>query len=142
MGFSVLFFVGIHAAESQAPLYLAKRVDELGAAFKGRVGIAVRSADDGWETGWREDDLYPQQSVSKMWVAITALDAADRGKVRMSETVNLASRMQTQGEPNRIQISQQTYELVSAEFACEARGTVEIKGMGSVRTYWLCPLAQ
>lgn len=80
----------VPAEPAKAPLYLAKRVDELGAAFKGRVGIAVRSADDGWETGWREDDLYPQQSVSKMWVAITALDAADRGKVRMSETVNLA----------------------------------------------------
>lgn len=74
----------------KTPIYLAKRIDELGKAFKGRVGIAVRSVDDGWETGWREDDLYPQQSVSKMWVAITALDAADKGKIKMTDTVSLA----------------------------------------------------
>ena len=74
---------------AKTPIYLAKRVDDLGKEFKGKVGIAVRSVDDGWETGWREDDLYPQQSVSKMWVAITALDAADKGRVKMTDQVNL-----------------------------------------------------
>jgi beta-lactamase class A len=78
------------AEPAKAPIYLAKRVNELGKEFKGRVGIAVRSVDDGWEAGWREDDLYPQQSVSKMWVAITALDAADKGKVKMTDQVNFA----------------------------------------------------
>ena len=72
-----------------APKYLANRVDELAKAFSGRVGIAVRSVDDGWSTGWREDELFPQQSVSKMWVAITALDAADKGRVRMADKVSL-----------------------------------------------------
>lgn len=72
-----------------APRYLASRIDELGRGFDGRVGIAVRSVDEGWETGWKDDELYPQQSVSKLWVAITALDAVDRGKVRLTDTVTL-----------------------------------------------------
>jgi beta-lactamase class A len=72
-----------------APKFLAKRVDDLAKAFSGRVGIAVRSVDDGWATGWREDELFPQQSVSKMWVAITALDAADKGRVKMSDKVSM-----------------------------------------------------
>jgi len=72
-----------------APRYIHDRVDELGRAFNGRVGIAVRSINEGWSTGWREDELYPQQSVSKLWVAITALDAVDKGRVRLEDPVTL-----------------------------------------------------
>jgi beta-lactamase class A len=72
-----------------APRYLAGRIDELGRGFDGRVGIAVRSVDEGWATGWKESELYPQQSVSKLWVSITALDAVDRGKVRLTDKVTL-----------------------------------------------------
>ena len=74
----------------QAPRYLADRIDQLGKAFNGRVGITVRSVDDGWSTGWRTSELFPQQSVSKLWVAITALDAADKRKVRMDEKVSFS----------------------------------------------------
>jgi beta-lactamase class A len=77
-------------AARTAPKYLANRIDALAKAFSGRVGISVRSVDDGWSAGWREDELFPQQSVSKMWVAITALDAADKGRVKMSEKVGLS----------------------------------------------------
>ncbi len=73
----------------QPPQYLRGQINQLGRAFNGRVGIAVRSVDGGWMTGWREDELYPQQSVSKLWVAITALDAVDKGRVRMTDRVTL-----------------------------------------------------
>jgi beta-lactamase class A len=72
-----------------APKYLRDRVNELGRSFDGQVGIAVRSVDDGWSTGWKADDLYPQQSVSKLWVSITALDAVDKGRVRLDDRVTL-----------------------------------------------------
>src|SRR5690349_7390654 len=72
-----------------APGYVRDRIDDLGNAFDGRVGIAVRSIDEGWETGWKDRELYPQQSVSKLWVSITALDAVDRRRVRLSDPVTL-----------------------------------------------------
>lgn len=72
-----------------APQYLHDRIEELGRGFDGLVGIAVKSIDDGWETGWRDHDLYPQQSVSKLWVAITALDAVDKGQVSLDDKVTL-----------------------------------------------------
>lgn len=72
-----------------APIFIRDRVNELGRGFDGRVGIAVRSIDDGWSTGWKADDLYPQQSVSKLWVSITAMDAVDRGKVSLDDPVTL-----------------------------------------------------
>jgi beta-lactamase class A len=77
------------AAPTEAPIYLRERVDALGKAFPGRVGIAIRSVDEGWSTGWKADDLYPQQSVSKLWVSMTALDAVDQGRVRLSDTVTI-----------------------------------------------------
>ena len=72
-----------------APQYIRDEVTELGQGFDGRVGIAVKSIDDGWETGWKDHELYPQQSVSKLWVAITALDAVDTGKVKLDDPVTL-----------------------------------------------------
>jgi beta-lactamase class A len=74
---------------AQAPQYLADRVDQLGKGFNGRVGIAVRSIDEGWSTSWNGNELNPQQSVSKLWVAITALDAVDRGRVSLSDQVTM-----------------------------------------------------
>ena len=77
------------ARPPQSPTYLANRVDELGKAFNGRVGIAVRSVNEGWSTSWNGNELSPQQSVSKLWVAITALDAVDQGRVRLDDQVTL-----------------------------------------------------
>ncbi len=76
-------------AAPRAPAYLDQRIDALAKAFNGRVGIAVQSVDEGWTAGWRADELFPQQSVSKLWVAITALDAVDRGRVRLTDKVSL-----------------------------------------------------
>ena len=73
----------------KAPPYIADRVDDLGRGFNGRVGIAVRSVNEGWSTSWNGNELNPQQSVSKLWVAITALDAVDKGRVSLNDKVTL-----------------------------------------------------
>src|SRR5579872_1334441 len=72
-----------------APSYLRDQITQLGQAFDGQVGIAVRSIDDGWLTGWKSNSLFPQQSVSKLWVSITALDAVDRGKISLGQQITL-----------------------------------------------------
>jgi beta-lactamase class A len=73
-----------------APRYIRDRVTELGRDFNGRVGIAVTSVDEGWSVGWKADDFYPQQSVSKLWVSIAALDAVDKGRVSLDTKVTLS----------------------------------------------------
>lgn len=75
-----------------APAYIQDQVRQLGEGFDGRVGIAVKSVDQGWSTGWKADELYPQQSVSKLWVSITALDAVDRGKISLDQPVTLVRK--------------------------------------------------
>ena len=72
-----------------APASLAQKIDQLGAGFSGRVGISVQSVEGGWRTGWRDGELYPQQSVSKFLVALTAMDGVDKGRLRLEEPVSL-----------------------------------------------------
>jgi adenylate cyclase len=52
-------------------------------------------------------------------------------------TVNLASRVQSSGLPNRVNVSASTAELLSKEFRLSERGTVVCKGVGEVRTFLL-----
>jgi guanylate cyclase len=53
------------------------------------------------------------------------------------DPVNTASRMESHGVPGRIHLSEATYELIRDEFECEARGTVDVKGKGPMRTWFL-----
>ena len=68
--------------ESAAQRILETRVRELGRGFSGEVGIAVRDVDTGWTTSWNGNRFFPQQSVSKFWVALTALQARRRRPAR------------------------------------------------------------
>ncbi len=43
-------------------------------------------------------------------------------------TVNLASRMESQGERGTVQITRATYDLIRDQFDCESRGTINVKG--------------
>jgi guanylate cyclase len=53
------------------------------------------------------------------------------------DAVNTASRMESQGTADRIQITRATYELIKDEFECEYRGTVPVKGKGDMETWYL-----
>jgi PAS domain S-box-containing protein len=53
------------------------------------------------------------------------------------DTVNVASRMESQGKPGRIQATASAYRLLKDCYLFEERGAIEIKGRGWMRTYWL-----
>jgi len=53
------------------------------------------------------------------------------------DTVNTASRMESHGLPGKIQITEATYRLIADDFVCEPRGTVDVKGKGNMRTWFL-----
>ncbi len=53
------------------------------------------------------------------------------------DTVNTASRMESHGCSNIIQISRQTYDLVQREFVCESQGMMHIKGKGDMEVWSL-----
>jgi len=55
------------------------------------------------------------------------------------DTVNLASRMESGGMPDAIQVTRSVYEKLKDEFVFESRGTIEVKGKGGVEA-WLLKL--
>jgi class 3 adenylate cyclase/tetratricopeptide (TPR) repeat protein len=53
------------------------------------------------------------------------------------DTVNIASRMESNSEPGRINISANTYELIKDDYACEYRGELEVKNRGTMKMYYV-----
>ncbi len=53
------------------------------------------------------------------------------------DTVNLASRMESGGIPDSIQVTRPVYERLKDLFVFEARGAIEVKGKGSVEAWLL-----
>jgi len=53
------------------------------------------------------------------------------------DTVNTASRMESQGSSGKIQITRATYELVKNEFDCEYIGVIPVKGKGNMDVWHL-----
>ncbi len=78
------------ARPGQAPIGLRDEINRLGRSFDGKAGIAVVSLRDGWTIDYNSASLFPQQSCSKLWVAITALDAVDRGTVSLNDRVTIS----------------------------------------------------
>ena len=53
------------------------------------------------------------------------------------DTVNTASRMESQGMAGRIQVTQRLYERLQSKYQFEKRGLIPIKGKGEMMTYLL-----
>lgn len=82
-------FGSVSPAERAARRVLEERITKLGRDFPGRVGIAVRDVETDYAASWRGDRLFPQQSVSKFWVQLTAMDAVDRGRLELDRAVTV-----------------------------------------------------
>lgn len=79
----------LNGEESAAKRALEARINEIAANFNGDIGIAVRDVEQGWTIAFDGDTWFPQQSVSKFWVAMTALDRADRGMLSLDAPITL-----------------------------------------------------
>ncbi len=53
------------------------------------------------------------------------------------DTVNIASRMESQGLPGKIQVTETVYQRLRDRYCLEYRGEIAIKGKGTMNTYWL-----
>jgi class 3 adenylate cyclase len=53
------------------------------------------------------------------------------------DAVNTASRMESHGVVNCIQLTETTYKYLKDKYSCEERGTIEVKGKGNMKVYFL-----
>jgi len=146
------------APSTAAPAALRTRIDALGRAFNGRVGISVVSLRGGWQAEYNAAGLFPQQSCSKLWVAITALDAVDRGRVSLSDRVTLGRddltlfhqpiRAKIKGGVHTTTLSSLLYTAITESDNTAndklmrsiggpqaVRDMIDAKGLGSIRFY-------
>ncbi len=145
-------------ATSAAPDALRNRINSLGGGFDGIAGISIYSMRDGWQIDHNAARLYPQQSCSKLWVAIAALELVDQGRISLGDRVTLGRNDLTLfHQPLRAKIlgGGATTTLGALLFTAmtesdntandklmrsiggpdAVRGMVERKGLGSIRFY-------
>ena len=53
------------------------------------------------------------------------------------DTVNVASRMESLGESEKIQVTEPVYQSLKYRYSFKERGEIEVKGKGTMTTYWL-----
>lgn len=53
------------------------------------------------------------------------------------DTVNLASRMESAGVPDSVQVTRTVYDQLQGQFVFESRGAIDVKGKGKVETWLL-----
>lgn len=74
----------------QAPQGLQDELAQLWRTFPGKTGIAVQRIDGGpWTVSFRGGDMFPQQSVSKLWVGLAVLDQIDKGRLTLQTPVTI-----------------------------------------------------
>jgi len=77
------------AVAAPAPAEFQAEIARLAKAYGEPVGIAVSDVGKGWIASADGDEVFPQQSVSKLWVAMSVLQAVDRGQLQLDRTVTM-----------------------------------------------------
>lgn len=72
-----------------APAELQERLAKLAESYREPVGIAVTDVSQRWTAQVAGEEVFPQQSVSKLWVALAVMQAIDRGQMSLDQPVVL-----------------------------------------------------
>lgn len=75
------------APRPAAPPELQKDLQAIARSYGEKVGIAVTDVSNSWVASVAGQEAFPQQSVSKTWVAVTVLDAVDSGRLTLDMPV-------------------------------------------------------
>ncbi len=76
-------------AAPAAPAALQATLERIAAGYGEPVGIAVRDVTAGWTAAVLGDETFPQQSVSKLWVALTVMQGVDDRRLALDQTVTM-----------------------------------------------------
>jgi beta-lactamase class A len=69
------------------PPALQDKLEKLASHYGDPVGIAVSEVGSNWMAAVNGQGLFPQQSVSKTWVALTVMDQVDHGRLHLDDPV-------------------------------------------------------
>ena len=138
--------------DALAERYSVEKIKTIGDAYMVAAGVPTPRADHAqvmalmaidMREAMRSDDTVGHLGLElRIGINSGPVVAGVIGRKRFlydlwGDAVNMASRMESQGTPGQIQVTQATYELLRDEFELEPRGTVPIKGKGNVETWYL-----
>ncbi|MBR4824403.1 MAG: adenylate/guanylate cyclase domain-containing protein [Spirochaetaceae bacterium] len=130
-----------------------EKIKTIGDAYMAASGLTEDAANDGAEKmcrfaqGLLEDvrkfnKLFPVQIQIRIGINSGELVAGIIGKTKFiydvwGDTVNVASRMESTGEPMRIHVSEPTYFYTKHAFDYKESAQVDVKGKGIMNTWFL-----
>lgn len=79
----------VRVAGPPAPADLQEKIAALAASYREPVGIAITDVNERWTAQVAGEEVFPQQSVSKLWVALSVFQAIDRGQMALDQQVIL-----------------------------------------------------
>jgi beta-lactamase class A len=133
-----------HAPAPPAPAEFQAEVERLSKAYGEPAGIAVSEVAQGWTAHALGDETFPQQSVSKLWVALAVMQAVDDRRLSLDQTVvmgpddrsvfyqPLASRIRA-SRPLQITVADLLrHALIESDNAANDRLIRELGGAGVV----------
>lgn len=132
--------------DALAEKYDCEKIRTIGDAYMVASGIPVPRADHAAALAAMALEMleYGNRSPLRFRVGINSGPAV-AGVIGLKkfqydvwgDTVNTASRMESQGEPGKIQITEATYRLIKDDFVCTPHGPLEVKGKGTLDTWYL-----
>jgi class 3 adenylate cyclase len=144
------------AFDEAAPVFGVEKIKTIGDAYMCAAGIPVEDAEHARKlVGFAlemirlTEELNHQRTKDglKDWhlrigIHSGPLISGVVGKRKFAydiwgDTVNIAARMESSGEVNRVNISASTYDLVKDHFECESRGKIAAKNKGDMDMYFV-----
>jgi class 3 adenylate cyclase len=133
-----------------------EKIKTIGDAYMCAGGIPVADPNHYWniikaareiQEYVRKMNLYREKKGLNPWeirigIHVGPVVAGVVGKKKYAydiwgSTVNIASRMESNGEPGQINISSALYELVQSKYNCTYRGKIFAKNVGEIDMYFL-----
>jgi len=142
--------------DSVAEKYRIEKIKTIGDAYMCAGGIPERNRTNPVEVVLAALDMQkymhqmkndPSRPAARFWdirigIHTGTVIAGVVGHKKMTydiwgDTVNTASRMESSGEPGKINISGTTYEFVKEYFTCDYRGRMPVKYKGDLDMYFV-----
>lgn len=105
-----------------------------------RAALEIRQVMEVRNSARKKDGLMPWEL--RIGIHVGPLVAGVVGKKKYAydiwgSTVNIASRMESNGEPGEINMSETTYLLIKDHYHCHYRGKIYAKNVGEIDMYFL-----
>ncbi len=116
-------------------------VEEKGHVFN-MIKASIEMQDWIKENNLRRNNIGLESWDLRIGIHVGPIVAGVVGKKKYAydiwgSTVNIASRMESNGEPGKVNISEATYNLIKNEFNCSYRGKINAKNVGEIDMYFL-----